>query len=207
MRHELGISPAIIVFENLSDMLSTLEEYAEFHNRAIERYRDRLGLLLRQREMKADGQVLQGMDPSAFKEMGIEQATGGSVEGGVLLSNRKKEVKKKEREGEDQGWLVFEAEDYSIKVAGVANGNSVASNEISVLFKIVEALNAKLMNLKTAVKIMSDFPSRGIRSDQRFIVIFRDGLPKQIIPTNESQSNQPRFRYAEEFVLERLESV
>src|SRR5579875_1939979 len=111
MRHELGISPAIIVFENLSDMLSTLEEYAEFHNRAIERYRDRLGLLLRQREMKADGQVLQGnpqgLDPSAFKEMGIEQATGGSVEGGVLLSNRKRKLRKrKEKEKIRVGWFL-----------------------------------------------------------------------------------------------------
>jgi hypothetical protein len=195
----MWVSPSVVAFDNLSDVLLTLEDYANIHNEAIGRYRERLGLLLRQRE----GGNTQG---SSDFTLSSDQLLGAEL---AAQGKNKKDPKKKEKDLDDQqGWLVFEASDYALKVASnQGNAAQTASLEISVLFKMVETLNAKVMNLKTAAKMISELPSHGIRADQKFLVIFRDGIPRQVVPTNESGSNQPKFRFQEVFELEPLESL
>ncbi len=195
MRKELGLSPCVIMFENHTELMRTLEDYTDYHREMVERYRERLGNLLRRGSSKEGSgfqTTKQGFDQSGIADTYSDQSQ----------QNKKKDSKK--RESEEKGWIMLEEDECVIKVAALG-GSSSSSSEVSVLFKVVEALTAKVVNLKNSTKLIAELPSRGIRQDQRFLVIFKDGIPKQIIPTNESYAQQTKFTYAEEFELSALE--
>ncbi len=194
MRKELGISPCVIMFENHADLQKTIDEYTEYQRHMVEKYRDRLGVLLRQAGMPAISQSLQS------SSQGSDQPSANELSQEQLQQIKKKEAKK---QSDEKGWIVLEADDCSIKIA--ASSASRASGEVSVLFKIVEALNAKVQGLKISSKIIAELPSRGIKPDQRFLVVFKDGLPKQIIPTNETYASQAKFKYVDQFELTPLQ--
>lgn len=184
LRKELGLSHAVLVFENLNELLQTMDEYADLHSKTVARYDDRLGQLLRgqgvQRDQTAMSSSLDAVDPEDSKK-------------------DKKQKGDKKREGEERGWTTLGTEEFSIKIS---NGNaSITSNEVSVLFKIVESLKAKIAMINTARKMLSELPTQGFRGDQRLRVVFRDGIPKQIIPTNEMADQQRKFRYVEQFQI------
>ena len=147
----------MITFESLSDLLSALDEYIEYHNLFIAKYGDRLGGLLR----------------------------GGTED---VTPSRE----------DEHGWYLLESEEFTIKVA---NSISLPAAESSQLFKIVDALKARVASLEAARVLLGELPSQGFRPDQRYIVMFKDGLPKQVIPTNESYQQQRKFRYSEHFEL------
>ena len=182
LRTELGLSHSVLVFKNLNDLLATLDEYAELHSHAVANYDDRLGHLLRD-------QGIKGENLSALKEP-------------LEPEDQKKDKKQKgdkKKESEERGWFTLGSDEFAIKI-----GNSsllAASNEISSLFRVVELLKAKIVMINSARKILSELPSKGFRGDQKLRVVFRDGLPKQIIPTNEMEDQQAKFRYEEQFQI------
>lgn len=182
LRTELGLSHSVLVFKNLNDLLATLDEYAELHSHAVANYDDRLGHLLRD-------QGIKGENLSALKEP-------------LEAEDQKKDKKQKgdkKKETEERGWFTLGSDEFAIKI-----GNSsllAASNEISSLFRVVELLKAKIVMINSARKLLSELPSKGFRGDQKLRVVFRDGLPKQIIPTNEMEDQQTKFRYEEQFQI------
>ena len=182
LRTELGLSHSVLVFKNLNELLATLDEYAELHSHAVANYDDRLGHLLRD-------QGIKGENLSALKEP-------------LETEDQKKDKKQKgdkKKETEERGWFTLGSDEFAIKI-----GNSsllAASNEISSLFRVVELLKAKIVMINSARKLLSELPSKGFRGDQKLRVVFRDGLPKQIIPTNEMEDQQTKFRYEEQFQI------
>ncbi|MDG6998266.1 MAG: hypothetical protein JRN15_04035 [Nitrososphaerota archaeon] len=181
LRKELGLSQSVLVFKNLNDLLGTLDEYAELHSNAVAMYDDRLGHLLRN----------SGLQGEKF---------AGSPD--MIDSDDKKDKKQKvdkKKELEERGWLTLGSEEFAIKIA--TSSASLASNEVSALFRVVEQLKAKVVMINSARKLLSELPSKGFRADQKIRVVFRDGLPKQVIPTNEMEDQQPKFRYSEQFQI------
>jgi len=74
------------------------------------------------------------------------------------------------------------------------------SNEISILFKVIEALKSKVPVLEAARKLLSELPSQGFDATSRFRVVFKDGLPRYVLPTAEARGTQhKKFWYAETF--------
>ncbi len=190
----------MITFESLDDLLGTIDESIEVHNRAIERYSDNLGGLLRG--------TVQGENVQKQKGSGL----GSSIFGGGLFSsgdkqhqqnNTKKDGKGKKQEDESQGWLILEAGDFALKVAN-GSGALVNSRKAEALFKIVEALKSKVTTLESARKLLGDLPSRGFKANQRIAVVFKDGVPRQILPTNEESGQQSRFSFTSDFQIEAL---
>jgi hypothetical protein len=180
LKRELGLSAALLTFEDLDDLLETLTDRIEAHSQAIAGYGDLLGTLLRgNNSSNPDG---SGIPDPSDTEMQQSRKRSGGVEG---------------------GWLTNDEEEYSLKVA-VTN---TSSKEASSLFKIVESLKSKLVMLQAAHKFLSDLPSQGIKPDQRFHVIFREGVPREVIPTNVSAVTGKKFKYAGSFELKVLKAV
>lgn len=187
----------MISFESLEDLLGTIDEYIELHTKTSERYGDRLGNLLR----STGGAGEDSMQTAAQIDSDSDPRKSNGFMGG----------RKDKRQGDsgrqdESGWVSLGTEEYSVKVAS-GLGNSVTSSEVSVLFKIVEQLKMKLAGLQSARKILADLPSQGFRADQRLLVVFKDGLPRQVIPTNEISAQQKRFKYADQFRATVLEQV
>jgi len=190
MRKELGLSPAILTFENLDELLFTMDEYIAFHKQMLEKYGDRLGVLLRN-----DGSADDSFQSSRLQ---IE-----SQEMEQILDKRKEG--KRRDSGEDVGWISFESEEYALKVAKTGQNAPSSVKEISALFKIIESLKSKIGILEVARRFLDELPSKGFAAEQKFLVVFRDGIPRQVIPTNESHLQRRKFRYSEEFEVEILE--
>ncbi|MHB8567132.1 MAG: hypothetical protein ACYC7D_11445 [Nitrososphaerales archaeon] len=190
MRKELALSYSMISFESLDELLSTIDDYIDLHSKMAERYGDRLGYLLR----RSGGSASDALQTSFQAELQEESKKPGLMGG------------KKDRKGEEHesGWIVIGGEEFSIRVASGV-GSSASSNEVSVLFKIVEQLKARTASLKVAQKLLGDLPTQGFRADQRLLVVFKDGIPKQVIPTNEISAQQRKFRYADQFRMTILE--
>ena len=181
LRKELGLSHSVLVFKNLNDLLATLDEYAELHSHAVAMYDDRLGHLLRNQGLKGE-------------------SVAGSQD--MLESDDKKDKKQKsdkKKESEERGWLTLGSEEFAIKIA--TSSASIESNEVSALFRVAEQLKAKVIMINSARKLLSELPSRGFRADQKIRVVFRDGVPKQVLPTNEMEDQQQKFNYAEQFQI------
>jgi hypothetical protein len=190
MKEELSVAHSIISFDNLADLLSELDTSIETHSKLTKRYEDRLGILLRQATGSGDARVR-----AASAEMG-----SGS---GQIDSDQQQKKKKddKRRDVEEKGWVVMEAGDNTIRIASGTEGQLV-SNEISLLFKVIETLKARMAALESSRKILSDLASQGLKSDRRLKVVFRDGLPKYVIPSSDASSQQyKKFKYAEQFRL------
>jgi hypothetical protein len=176
-KNELGLTTAIVTFENLDELLQSLEELSELHSKAVTRYDDRLGQLLR-------GRGFQG-------EQSFMMPSGDAVEQAKKAKNDKKGG------GEERGWFTLGTEEFAIKVGN--NESSFISNEVSALFKVVETLRARITVINMARKLLAELPSRGFETAQRMRVVFKDGVPKQVIPTNEMTGKQRKFRYVEQF--------
>ena len=103
--------------------------------------------------------------------------------------------------GEEKGWIVMDASDNSMRIANGGEGQHV-SNEISLLCKVIETLKTRMNALESSRKVLSELTSQGFKSDRRLKVVFKDGLPKYIIPIGEiSAQEHKRFKYAEQFRL------
>ncbi len=185
MRKELALSPVILAFDDLDELLSTIEEEIDLHKKVLARYGDRLGVLLRDKGGSESLQKLAAQD-------GVE-------------SDRTQTKNKKRGETEEGGWMSFESEEYTLKVATPSQNASSSSYEITQLFKITEALKTKVSTLEITKRFLNELPSKGFRADQRFFVVFREGIPRHVIPTNESRKQMRRFRYSDQFEINVLE--
>jgi len=197
MREELILAHSVMAFENLNEVLVVLDQSIDVHSKMIKRYEDRLGVLLRQARESSDPRLR-----SAGNQIPMPSTGGSEPDLRTAVrpdDNKKKQDKKRDQGGEEKGWIVLESEDHSLKLA-TGSETLIASNEISILFKIIETLKSKLPALESSRKLLSDLPSQGFRADQRLRVVFKDGLPKYVLPTTEAQTqNQKKFWYQESF--------
>lgn len=187
MREELGLAQSVISFDNLSDLLAELDHDAEYYSKITKRYEDRLGLLLRHAKDSTDPKL---------RSVSADQST--------LLSESEQQNKKKKedkkREVEDKGWVVLESGDVTIRLAN-GSETQLISNEISLLFKVIEALKAKITTIEASRKLISELTAQGFKTDRRIKVVFKDGLPRYLIPSTETAVQQRKFRYGEQFRL------
>lgn len=101
--------------------------------------------------------------------------------------------------------MSFETEEYTLKVATTGPNSPQSTFTVSQLFKITEALKTKVTALEIARRFLTELPSKGFKSDQKFLAVFREGIPRQVIPTNESVAQTKRFRYSDQFEISILE--
>ena len=189
MREEIGLTNSVMAFENLNEVLALMDQSIENHSKVIKRYEDRLGILLRLARESTDPRL---------KSAGNQVPMPGAGNGDQPDQKKKKDDKKREP-GEDRGWVVLQNADHDLKLAS-GSESSIISNEISILFKITETLKAKVPPLEAARKLLSDRPSQGFDPNSRFRVVFKDGLPRYVLPTAEARtSQQKKFWYAETF--------
>jgi len=176
---DIALRQSIVVFEDLTDLLSSMDEYIAHHKYSIQTYGERLGTLLRS-----------------------QQTSSGNDK------NKKQDNKKRPQEDRDS-WITFKLDGSEEAILRIANTRviSPASAESAALFRIIENLKERLKALESARDILDKLPVRGISRDQKFIVVFGEGLPRQVIPTNELKASQSRFRYLEDFELKTLESL
>jgi hypothetical protein len=195
MREELILSHSVMSFENLNEVLAVLDQSIDTHSKLIKRYEDRLGVLLRLARESTDPRLRSAGNQIPMSGMGggdSELRAGGN-------NDKKKQDKKRDQGSEEKGWVVLQSEDHSLKLA-TGSEALIASNEISILFKIIETLKSKLPALESSRKLLSDLPAQGFRADQRLRVVFKDGLPRYVLPTTEPQAeNQKKFWYQESF--------
>jgi hypothetical protein len=191
MNTDLLLSPSLISFEDFSELMETVDESIQIHTKAIAKYEDKLGVLLR-----GTGDSKQGMNFDHGSQMpSLENTNGGDIQ--QPKSDKKRRASSSD--GSEAGWLVLEAEETSVKVAtgGVA---STSGKQVEALFKIIESLKAKLASLERVRKLISDLPAQGFKPNQNIVVMFRDGIPRQIIPSNEAAARAyKKFRYSEQF--------
>lgn len=192
MREELSVPHSIISFENLKDLLSELDHSMETYSKITKRYEDRLGVLLRKAKESGDTNMR-----SSFGEFGSPGAQSDQD-----LSRRKREEKKPgRRDSDERGWIVLESGDNVLRIAN-GSDSQLVSNEISILFKVIETLKSKINALEASRRMVSELTAQGFSSEDRLRVVFKDGLPKYIIPAIEqSRQQQRKFKYVEEFKL------
>ncbi len=180
---DLLLTQNLITFENLTDLLDCLDDSIAHYNSAIERYGERLGALIR-----------QGKTPRP------DSSTTKQNEGNKLEAHQKRPSVL----GSKDPWIVFKPDKKdSVPIFRVANTSvqSPASAESAILYRVIDTLKEKVKVLDSARKTLSDLPPSGIRSDQRFLVSFSDGLPRHIIPTHQSYSTEAKFSFSGEFEL------
>jgi hypothetical protein len=189
LREELSVAHSIITFDSLGDLLSELDESIETYSRLTKRYEDRLGILLRQAKESSDPKL---------QAVSAELSPSGQGESDQQDKNKRKD---KKRDVEEGGWIVMEAGDYTIRLANGSDAQLLA-NEVSLLFKVIETLKSKVIGLESSRKMISEMTSQGFKSDRRLRVVFKDGLPKYMIPISESSTQQlKKFKYGEQFRL------
>lgn len=190
MNSDLLLSPSLVSFEDFSELMETVDESIQIHTKAIAKYEDKLGVLLR-----GSGESKQGMNfDRGSQTPNLDNGNGGE-------SQQPKSDKKRRASSADQsdlGWLVLEAEETSVKVA-TGSVASTTGKQVEALFKIIESLKAKLASLERVRKLISDLPAQGFKPNQSIVVMFRDGIPRQIIPSNEAARAYKKFRYSEQF--------
>jgi hypothetical protein len=184
MHKDLCQSPSLITFEDFSSLLSEIDELIDAHKDSIAKYEDKLGVLLR----GAGSQARKGMTAfnqedsevgASFEEDNLREGGGGGGES-------------------QQGWLVLEDEETNIKVA-TGSQNSARGKQTEALFKIIESLKARLVSLQKVRKLISNLPAKGFNPNQKIVVMFREGVPKQIIPSYEASKPVRKFKYSEQF--------
>jgi hypothetical protein len=184
MNKDLYLSPSLVTFEDFSSLLEEVDDLIDNHNKAIAKYEDKLGVLLR----GVGTQTKRGM--TAFDQdenmAGVEEedSRGGKGSG-------------------EEGWLVLESDDSNLKVA-TGSANSARRKQTEALFKIIESLKARLVSIQKARKLISGLPSQGFNPNQKIVVMFRDGIPRQIIPSYESTKAMRKFKYSEVFDIQAL---
>ncbi len=196
MRDELTLAHSVMAFENLNEVLTVLDQSIDIHSKLVKRYEDRLGVLLRLARESTDPRLKSAGSQIPMPGMGGDMEPRG---GGNNDKKKQDKDKKREQGNEEKGWIVLESEDHSLKLA-TGSEALIASNEISILFKIIETLKSKLPALESSRKLLSDLPAQGFRADQRLRVVFKDGLPRYVLPTTEARvENQKKFWYQESF--------
>ncbi|MGI0090483.1 MAG: hypothetical protein ACREBS_02120 [Nitrososphaerales archaeon] len=196
MREELTVAHSVILFDNLNDLLAELDQSMETYSKLTTRYEDRLGILLRQAKDSADPKLR-----SASEEIAAQSSQLDSDQQNKKRKEEKKQKDDKKREGDEKGWIVLEAGDHVIRVANGAD-SQILSNEISILFKVIETLKSKITALDSSRKLISELTSQGFRSDRKLRVVFKDGLPRYLISsTDVAIQQQKKFKYAEQFRL------
>lgn len=188
MREELSLAQSVITFDSLSDFLTELDHCVETYSKMTKRYEDRLGFLLRQAKDSNDPRL---------RSVSTDQ---GTQMGQLEFDQNKKKKDDKKREVEDKGWVVLESGDVTIRLANGSEAQ-LLSNEISLLFKVIEALKSKTASIEASRKLISELTAQGFKSDRRIKVVFKDGLPRYLIPSTESLLPQRRFSYVEQFRL------
>jgi hypothetical protein len=175
MKKELFITPSIVTFDSLDELIATVEEARELYRSAIDRYGDTLGGILRS---PPPGTMSSPIPPLNNEEGGGKKGKGGS--GGGKMSG---------------GWM-------EIQELSIALNNPVAAHS-QLLFKAAEELKIRLAKLDMIRKTLSEFPSRGYGSGYAYIVYFFEGIPENIvlIPSNKQTS---RFRFATQFATQTL---
>jgi hypothetical protein len=190
---ELVLNQSLIEFENLDELLVALDECIDIHAKAVQRYGDRLGALLRQGKSTTDqggdsNQSQKQQQQQQAKENPTQKRGGGRAEKG-------------------DPWTNFRLDKEGNVNLRVANPSMISpvSAENSILFRLIETLREKLQSLETARKIIAGLPSQGCRAEQRFLVSFAEGLPRQVIPMNQTSSAQVRFQFKDDFQLDPLD--
>lgn len=187
MKEELALAQSLISFDSLSDLLAELDYCVEIYSKMMKRYEDRLGSLLRQAKDSSDPRL---RSVSSDQNAVIGQSDSEQ-------QNKKKKDDKK-RDAEDKGWVVLEEGDVTIRLANGSEGQ-LLSNEISLLFKVIEALKSKIIAIEASRKLISGLTAQGFKSDRRLRVIFKDGLPRYLIPSIDAAVQERKFRYGEQF--------
>lgn len=188
MREELSVAHSIIPFDNIDNLLSEIDELTETYSRLTKRYEDRLGILLRQAKESSDPKL---------QAVSTEMSPPGQGESDQDRGKKKE----KKRDVEERGWIVLQAGDVNIRLANGSDAQILAG-EVSLLFKVIETLKSKIIALESCRKMISEMSSQGFKSDRRLRVIFKDGLPKYLIPASEAAIQvQKRFKYTEQFRL------
>jgi hypothetical protein len=204
MSRDLQLSPSMVTFDDLDDLLGAIDDSIDVHKRAIERYSNILGGVLRTTLGESSVQEIQEESRAPSSADGSH---GGSGRFGLFKSQPSGgNVKKVAKDKQDQasaGWTIVETEDFALKIA-TGTSAQVNSKRTESLFKIVEALKSKLTMLEIARKSLSELPSRGLRANQIIFVVFKDGIPKQIIPSNESASSRNKFAFQADFDVETM---
>jgi hypothetical protein len=199
LSRDLQLSPSMVTFENLDDLLGAIDESIDIHTRAIERYSDLLGGILRETIGNAPPQPIQ----EEHQKPPEQKKSGGGF--GLFSKSQatsdNKKVARNKLEEEQKGWTVLDYQDFSLKIATGQPAQVIAKRTES-LFKIVEALKSKVSTLQTARKFLAELPSRGLRSNQVLSVVFKDGIPRQILPATESKDRRARFAFGAEFAIE-----
>lgn len=206
MKEDFFLSPALVTFEDFAEFLTALDQLIDSHSKAIAKYEDKLGVLLRGSEAESRGGMhfdQQQQDHLSLSNVDSAQQQPDPVVQGRGESNAKKKKGSPSQDASEQGWLVLEAEETSVKVAS-GNAASVTGKHVEALFKVIESLKAKLASLERIRKLVSDLPAQGFKANQRIIVMVRDGLPRQIIPSYEVVRAQKKFAYSEEFDIQAL---
>jgi hypothetical protein len=189
----------MITFQNLEDLLGAIDDSIEIHTRAIERYSDLLGGILRDTIGNGPAQQIQPEPkPKTPENRG---GFGLPIFSKSQPSKDNKKPQNAKLEQEQKGWMLLEYGDYSLKIA-TGQPTLINSKRTETLFKIVEALKSKVAMLQTARKSLADLPSRGLRSNQSISVVFKDGIPRQILPSVESKDRRSRFAFQSDFAIE-----
>jgi hypothetical protein len=192
MREELSVAHSIISFDNLGDLLSELDDSIETYSKLTKRYEDRLGTLLRQAK--------ESNDPK-LQAVSAELGTSSGQTDSEQQEKNKKRKEDKRRDVEERGWIVMEAGDHTIRLAN-GSDSQILADEVSLLFKVIETLKSKTAALGSSRKMLSEMTSQGFKSDRRLKVVFKDGLPKYLIPVSEGfGQQQKKFKYGEQFRL------
>jgi hypothetical protein len=175
---DVALRQSVVAFDDLSELLASFDELIAYHKYSIQVYGERLATLLR------------------------FQSTG-------TTGDKKQDNKQKRAQEDRDSWITFKLDGGEEAMLRIANTRALspAAAESAALFRIIDNLKERQKALESARDIADKLPVRGISRDQKFIVIFGEGLPRQIIPTNEMKTGQKRFVYAEDFVLKRLEKL
>ncbi len=191
MNKELYLSPSLATFEDLSDLLGAVDDYIDEHAAAIAKYEDRLGVVLR-----GTGGGSEAEQGAAELETGEE----GEADPPERAADRRRRAPS---DGSEKGWLLLEADETNLKVA-TGGANSTAEKQTAALFKVIESLKARLVSLEKVRKLISELPAQGFKTNQKIVVMFRDGVPRQIIPSFEVSKAYKKFRYSEQFDIQVL---
>ena len=186
MREELSLAHSIISFENLAELLEELDQYIEINAKLTKRYVDRLGYLLRVAKDSADPRLM-----SVSQDLGMLDSES---------ENQRKKKNDKKKAPEEKGWISLEDGEHIVRVATGSDAQLV-SNEISILFKVVETLKSRIAGLNSSRRLFSNLPSRGFDTTHKLRVGFKDGLPRYLLPSSEASVQRNKFRYSESFSI------
>ena len=173
-----------------------LDQSIDIHSKLVKRYEDRLGVLLRLARESTDPRLKSAGSQIPMPGMGGDMEPRG---GGNNDKKKQDRDKKREQGNEEKGWIVLESEDHSLKLA-TGSEALIASNEISILFKIIETLKSKLPALESSRKLFRIYLLKGLGQTSDCESSSRMDCRDTFCPTTEARvENQKKFWYQESF--------